>query len=279
MTAELFQAWLRQLDCHFAAKAQKMLFVLGNCSAHMKVSGLENIELLFVPPNTTASQQPMDQGIIEFVKSRYQRQVIQQMLLCMESGKQYEVDLLSATQMLAYVRNNTPPVVVANCFRHSDLVHGTADPGVVADEETGKEQDGHYVCIMPADVPLGDYFAIDSDVAMAGTVTDSDIVAEVLGGEGESADEDARITITPAVMVSGCLCQPDNRPCCADGADNAFVRHRLRACALAGKAFFGCGIRTANRIDPDIMPRKELKLLLSPSFLQWTREQHHIKFS
>ncbi|KAH8039619.1 hypothetical protein HPB51_007819 [Rhipicephalus microplus] len=113
------------------------------------------------------------------------------MLLCMESGKQYEVDLLSATQMLAYVRNNTPPVVVANCFRHSDLVHGTADPGVVADEETGKEQDGHYVCIMPADVPLGDYFAIDSDVAMAGTVTDSDIVAEVLGGEGESADEDA----------------------------------------------------------------------------------------
>ncbi|KAH8024353.1 hypothetical protein HPB51_022837 [Rhipicephalus microplus] len=36
---------------------------------------------------------------------------------------------------------------------------------------------------------------VDSDVAVAGTVTGSDIVAEVLDGEGESADEDDDIRI------------------------------------------------------------------------------------
>ncbi|KAH8026078.1 hypothetical protein HPB51_015427 [Rhipicephalus microplus] len=68
--------------------------------------------------------------------------------------------------------------VVANFFRHSGFVHNAADPGVVANEETGEEQDGRYVSIVPADVFLGDYFAVDSD-----------IVAEFLDGEGESADE------------------------------------------------------------------------------------------
>ncbi|KAH7949447.1 hypothetical protein HPB49_010010 [Dermacentor silvarum] len=37
---------------------------------------------------------------------------------------------------------------------------------------------------------LHDYFAIDNDVAIAGIVTDSDIVTEVMDGEGESVDED-----------------------------------------------------------------------------------------
>ncbi|KAH8023808.1 hypothetical protein HPB51_018027 [Rhipicephalus microplus] len=112
------------------------------------------------------------------------------MLLCIESGKQYEVSLLSAIHMLTYVWNNTLPEVVANYFRHCGFVHNTADPGVVADEETGGEQGGRYVNIMPADVPLGDYFTIDSDVAVAGTVNDSDIVAEVLDSERELVDED-----------------------------------------------------------------------------------------
>ncbi|KAH8028022.1 hypothetical protein HPB51_012608 [Rhipicephalus microplus] len=47
---------------------------------------------------------------------------------------------------------------------------------------------------MPADVSFGDYFAIDSDVAVAGTVTDRDIIAEVLDGEGESGEEDEDLT-------------------------------------------------------------------------------------
>lgn len=48
--------------------------------------------------------------------------------------------------------------------------------------------------IMPDDVPLGDYFAIDIDGAIAGKVRDGDIVAEVFDGKGESADGDPQVT-------------------------------------------------------------------------------------
>ncbi|KAH8034712.1 hypothetical protein HPB51_000802 [Rhipicephalus microplus] len=81
-------------------------------------------------------------------------------------------------------------------------MHDTADPCVVADEETGEEQDYYYVGIMPADVLLGDYFATDRDVAVAGIVTDSDIVAEVLDGEGESADENVLSVRIPFLLSS-----------------------------------------------------------------------------
>lgn len=45
-------------------------------------------ELLFLLPNT------------HYAKSRYQRQVLGCMLLCIEAGKRYELTLLSAVHML-----------------------------------------------------------------------------------------------------------------------------------------------------------------------------------
>lgn len=93
------------------------------------------------------------------------------MLLCMEADKQCEVSLLSAIHMLTYVWKNTSPEVVANCFRYSGFVHDAADPDV-------------------DDVPLCNYTAIDNDVAVAGKVTDRNIVADVLDAEGQSTDEE-----------------------------------------------------------------------------------------
>lgn len=61
----------------------------------------------------------------------------------------------------------------------------------MADVESGEKQDGRYINIIPADVPLCDYFAIDNHVAVNGKATDSDIVADVMNGEGKLADEDS----------------------------------------------------------------------------------------
>lgn len=83
-----------------------------------------------------------------------------------------------------------PLEVVTNCFRHSGFLPEAADPVVVVDAESGEEQERHYAYIMPADMPLCDYFVIDNDVAVVGKVTDSDIVIEVLDSKGASADED-----------------------------------------------------------------------------------------
>ena len=47
-----------------------------NCTAHLQPRGLTHIELIFLPPNTTAKSQPCDQGIIHYLKVYYHMPVL-----------------------------------------------------------------------------------------------------------------------------------------------------------------------------------------------------------
>ena len=40
-----------------------------NCSSHQLTCNLENIKVVFIPPNTTSVIQPLDQGIIKTLKT------------------------------------------------------------------------------------------------------------------------------------------------------------------------------------------------------------------
>ena len=53
-----------------ANKGRKIALVLDNATCHPKIT-LSNIELVFLPPNTTSHIQPMDQGIIANFKRHY----------------------------------------------------------------------------------------------------------------------------------------------------------------------------------------------------------------
>ena len=61
MTAKLFEDVLREWGC-------RVLLCLDNFSGHPPELQLDNIQLLFFPPNTTSNSQPMDQGIIKNLK-------------------------------------------------------------------------------------------------------------------------------------------------------------------------------------------------------------------
>ncbi|KAK8757742.1 hypothetical protein V5799_004625 [Amblyomma americanum] len=161
--------------------------LLGNCSAHNTVTGLDNIEVVFLPPNTTSALQPMDGGIIQYVKTKYRRRMLERTLLCHEVGKQYDVNLLSAVNILAYVWHNMPVHIVANCFRHSGfVVREPGDDAVSLDDNGDDCQD--FGGVLPDTVTLADYVGIDDGVVIAGSLTDEEIVKDVLHGE-ESEEE------------------------------------------------------------------------------------------
>lgn len=54
----------------------------------------------------------MDQGITQYVKKRYRKQVLERMLLCMDQKQQYNIMRLSAIHISAHVWVNTPAEVV-----------------------------------------------------------------------------------------------------------------------------------------------------------------------
>ena len=69
----------------------KALLLLDNAPAHpdssVLVSRDKSITAMFLPPNTTALIQPMDQGVLEALKRRYRRSVLQKILLEDEAGQ------------------------------------------------------------------------------------------------------------------------------------------------------------------------------------------------
>ena len=80
----LFKEWLVQLDNCMGLKERKLCMVIDNCPAHPTVE-LENIELVFLPPNTTSHTQPMDGGIIRNLKFHYRHILANRRLQAAES--------------------------------------------------------------------------------------------------------------------------------------------------------------------------------------------------
>lgn len=89
---------------------------------HISVE-LDNIEVLFLPPNTTSKLQPMDAGIIAAFKRRYRRLYIQRAVEIEEAGgtNLYKVDLLTAMQCAKASWNEITANTIHNCFCHTKV--------------------------------------------------------------------------------------------------------------------------------------------------------------
>ncbi len=70
MTDELFKSFLQEWDNELLFQNRKILLLVDTCQAHLTGAYLTNIELAFMPPNTTVLQ-PCEQGIAQMVKATF----------------------------------------------------------------------------------------------------------------------------------------------------------------------------------------------------------------
>ena len=80
---DVFAPWfdlnVRQNKCH-------CIMILDNCSAHNDIDSwllgkkLEYIHVIYLPPNVTSKGQPMDQGIISWLKTKYRYSLVHDLL-------------------------------------------------------------------------------------------------------------------------------------------------------------------------------------------------------
>ncbi|XP_064421091.1 tigger transposable element-derived protein 1-like [Latimeria chalumnae] len=94
VTAALFIDWfnncfVHEVEKYLASKnlAFKVLLILDNAPGHPESLQFAhpNVEVVFLPPNTTSLLQPMDQGLIKTFKSYYTRHTFKRILDQMES--------------------------------------------------------------------------------------------------------------------------------------------------------------------------------------------------
>ncbi|KAH6948631.1 hypothetical protein HPB50_025410 [Hyalomma asiaticum] len=166
MTAQLFEEYVRQLDRHFSAKKRNVLIVLDNASAHVDLDNLTAIKLLFLPPNTTALAQPLDQGIIRSVKQTTRKNLLRRMLLAIDSRKTYTIDLLGA--ILAHSWRQVQLAIIQDCFVRAQFKVFEGDDNV--DDEDTKDYENLLVEVLErqgavdGEVNFGTFRDVDGDV-------------------------------------------------------------------------------------------------------------------
>ncbi|XP_064483693.1 tigger transposable element-derived protein 4-like [Ornithodoros turicata] len=135
VTKLIFEKWLRKLDRVYSAKGRKIALIVDNCSSHFTVEGLKSVTLCFFPPNTTCLSQPMDQGVIKNLKYHYRNRLLSRILVSMDAGKSYQIDVLGAIHMLTASWAAVEPQTISNCFKKA----GFLEADVVHEDESTSE--------------------------------------------------------------------------------------------------------------------------------------------
>ena len=201
MTSSIFEDWLRKLDKRFKTQRRRVLMIVDNCPAHPKLSNLESITLIFLPPNATSRLQPCDMGIIKNLKVKYRKLVAQRLLDSIEAKTTLEINVLDAMQTLRSAWRDVTVQTVANCFRQAGFANSLCSGGSAsadsADAETEDNEDDDdndddipLARLFPAggDITFADYAAAHDVVETCEAPTTSDIVDEVLAScSGDSA--------------------------------------------------------------------------------------------
>ncbi|KAH9360190.1 hypothetical protein HPB48_001658 [Haemaphysalis longicornis] len=179
------QAW----DVELGKSGSRACLLVDNCSAHHTTCELKNIGLKFLPANTTAKLQPLDQDIIKSFKVGYRRRLLDRLLVNLRMGTELKVDLLD-------VKTDT----VANCFRKAGFwTAELAETGEDGDEEriddAFRELSTLFPAAVPPEVSADDFVEVDCNVQAVASLADEDIVAAVAGTQdaqaaSSSGDED-----------------------------------------------------------------------------------------
>ena len=136
MTSDVFRDWCLQWDRQLSRRGRRIALLLDNAPGHPALT-LDNIKLVYLPPNTTSHTQPLDQGIIANFKSHY-RHIFTLNHLCpaMKADKPLDFDVLKALDVCVQAWSRVTPRTIARCFRRAGFMH----PDIVGDDDEDEDK-------------------------------------------------------------------------------------------------------------------------------------------
>jgi len=175
--------------------------LVDNCPAHPAVGDLKAITLKFLPLNTTSHLQPMDQGIIQYLKVFCRKLIMEHIIRMMDNGQGVDnkmITVLDAIHMMHSAWHQMKPDTISSCFRHAGFTSLNTSAGAYDDQQqqqpvcehaseaTTPRDHGNIwerlraagLCITE-DLSFNDFTDVDGEVSVAVTRTDSEIVAAI----------------------------------------------------------------------------------------------------
>ncbi|UYV63589.1 hypothetical protein LAZ67_2004890 [Cordylochernes scorpioides] len=131
MTSSIFQEWLLQLNKQLVSERSRILLLLDNATSHcVPNDGLSNIKIHFLPPNMTASLQPLDSGIIKSFKAQYRKLQLQKMVELADAHLPTELRLDYAVRYCKMTWDSVSPDSISNCWNHTGIIRFTSTAAV-----------------------------------------------------------------------------------------------------------------------------------------------------
>ncbi|XP_060597343.1 tigger transposable element-derived protein 6-like [Ruditapes philippinarum] len=126
MNNKVFTDWLVDLNSDMRRQGRKILMLLDNASSHGKQEyyTLSNVEIKFLPANTTSQLQQLDQGIIRTFKACYRKSMLRSLFSKMDSAELVTelcktVSLLDAFGWVVKAWDSVKTDTVVKCFKSS----------------------------------------------------------------------------------------------------------------------------------------------------------------
>ena len=129
MTGALFESWLTNFNKKMQLQGRKVILFLDNAPSHPNITNLSNVKLQFLPPNTTAEIQPMDQGIIQTLKLKYRKRQMKNVISQMSAYKKKtgaqllkDITILQAIHWIATSWDEVEATTITSCFNKSGFL-------------------------------------------------------------------------------------------------------------------------------------------------------------
>ena len=127
-SSTLFE-WLNQFDEYVGeTKDRNVLLLLDNAACHVNndtIPTLSNVQVLFLPPNTTSIIQPLDAGIIRSIKSQLRKRQVENLLSQIQNKETtdvYKIDLKQTLKRMSEIWANLDEHIIYNCWYSTGLL-------------------------------------------------------------------------------------------------------------------------------------------------------------
>lgn len=194
-----WENYLKKMDKIFDQKKRSVLFIADNCSSHSKIN-LKAIKLVFLPPNSTAITQPMDQGVIKNIKHHYRHFLMKKLLDYVEDGsnnpKQFKINILDAMNMISKAWSKVKYTTIQNCFKKA----GFGSLFNSQDDEFDMSDSGKYALLL-----IMQYYFINLILFRIELLSEDDIPLRQLQILWDSSSTGIDINLEYFITIDNCV--------------------------------------------------------------------------
>ena len=203
MNGPIFHSYMKNWNDELVRQRCHILLLIDNVPSHI-IDEYSNINIQFLPPNTTSKIQPLDQGIIRSVKCAYRKTI--QVQYCSRVENYEEVkqimqsfDFVVAVNTLVDAWVGVKPELIQTCFHTAGFMTYMPPPPEPLPEPPRNLWE-RMQNIFDVNCTFEEYATADEHAESSQPMTDEDIINAVRNHDSPSADSECSTPDDPDLI-------------------------------------------------------------------------------